>query len=59
MTGAGFDLPGWLEALQHEVDRVEAQAADDGELPDPELPIPQVRLTREELRRQVRAISEG
>ncbi len=58
-VGAGFDLPGWLEALQREVDRVEAQASDDGELPDPELPIPQIRLTRDELRRQVRAISEG
>ena len=59
VVGAGFDLPGWLEALQREVDRVEAQANDDGELPDPELPIPHLRLTRDELRRQVRAISEG
>ncbi len=60
ISGAGFDLPTWLEALQQEVDRVESQTADDEEdLPGPELPIPQVRLSREEVRRQVRAIHGG
>ena len=59
ISGAGFDLPPWLEALQQEVDRVESQAADDEDLPGPELPIPHVRLSREEVRRQVRAIHGG
>ena len=58
-SGAGFDLPAWLEALQQEVDRVQSQAAEDEEMPGPELPIPQVLLSREEVRRQVRAIHGG
>ena len=57
VSGAGFDVPAWLEALQREVDRVESEAADDDEVPGPELPIPQIRLSREEVRRQVKAMS--
>jgi hypothetical protein len=57
IAGAGFDLPGWLEALQQEVDRVESQAVDDEGLPGPELPIPQIRLSRDNVRRQLKAIS--
>ena len=56
VSGAGFDLPTWLEALQQEVDRVESDAADDEELPGPELPVPQIDLSREEVRRQIKAI---
>jgi hypothetical protein len=59
VSGAGFDLPAWLEALQEEVDRVESEAAEDDELPGPELPVPQVNLSCAEVRRQVKAISEG
>jgi hypothetical protein len=57
ISGAGFDLPAWLEALQQEVDRAQSQAPEDEDFPGPELPVPTVRLSREEVRRQVRAIS--
>ena len=57
-SGAGFELPGWLEALEHEVQ----QAQWDGEEPDEELAdlyvhLPQVRLSHREADRQVRQIS--
>jgi len=51
--GVGFDLPAWLEALEDEVHRVRSGAADEE---DPALaspPIPQVRLTPEEIHRQL------
>ena len=56
ISGAGFDLPAWLEALQREVERAVSQSDSDEDVPGPELPIGQVQLTREEARRQVRAI---
>ena len=56
VSGAGFDLPAWLEALQREVERAVSQSHSDEDVPGPELPIGQVQLTREEARRQVRAI---
>ncbi len=56
VSGAGFDVPGWLEALEQEVDRVLSDGPEEEELPDPELPVPQVRLTREEARREVKAM---
>ncbi len=59
ISGAGFDLPAWLEALQQEVDRAQSQAPEDEDFPGPELPVPTVRLSREEVRRQVRLISGG
>jgi hypothetical protein len=59
ISGAGFDVPGWLEALEQEVDRVMADGPEEDELPDPELPVPQVRLTRDEVRREVQAMGGG
>lgn len=56
VSGAGFDVPGWLEALEQEVDRVMADGPEEEELPDPELPVPQVRLTRDQVRREVQAM---
>ena len=56
ISGAGFDVPAWLEALEQEVDRVMADGPEEEELPDPELPVPQVRLTRDEVQRQVQAM---
>ena len=56
VSGAGFDVPGWLEALEQEVDRVMADGPEEEELPDPELPVPEVRLTRDEMRREVEAM---
>jgi len=56
ISGAGFDVPAWLEALEQEVDRVLSDGPEEEELPDPQLPIVQVRLSREEVRRQVKAL---
>jgi hypothetical protein len=57
ISGAGFDLPPWLEALEDEADRVLSDGSEDEELPEPPLPVPKVWLSREEVRRQVQAIS--
>ena len=56
ISGAGFDVPAWLEALEQEVDRVLSDGPEEEELPDPQLPVAQVRLTREEVRRQVQGL---
>ena len=52
-SGVGFDVPSWLEALQTEVDRTRSRGAEEDELPDPFPTIPQVRLSREEVERQI------
>jgi hypothetical protein len=59
VSGAGFDVPAWLEALEQEVDRVLSDGPEEEELPDPQLPVVQVMLTREEVRRQVQALGGG
>ncbi len=56
VSGAGFDVPAWLEALEQEVDRVLSDGPEEEELPDPQLPVLQVMLTREEVRRQVKGL---
>jgi hypothetical protein len=56
VSGAGFDVPAWLEALEQEVDRALANGPEEEELPDPELPVMQVRLSREEVQREVQAM---
>ena len=56
ISGAGFDVPAWLEALEQEVDRVLSDGPEEEELPDPQLPVLQVQLTRDEVRRQVQAM---
>ncbi|MEI8374574.1 MAG: hypothetical protein WCJ35_17250 [Planctomycetota bacterium] len=56
ISGAGFDVPAWLETLEQEVDRVLSNGPEEEELPDPQLPVVQVQLTREEVRRQVQAM---
>src|SRR5208283_3844138 len=44
ISGAGFDVPAWLEALEQEVDRVLSDGPEEEELPDPQLPVLQVRM---------------
>jgi hypothetical protein len=56
VSGAGFDVPPWLEALEQEVDRVLSDGPEDEELPDPLLSVAQIRLSREEVRRQVKTM---
>jgi hypothetical protein len=59
-TGAGFELPSWLDALEQEMDRVSWQATeeDDEEGLDPLVRLPQVRLSRDEILRQIREMAD-
>jgi len=60
-SGAGFDVPAWLDALQEELDRLQTQdTADlDANSLDPHLTIPQTRLSIREARRQVKLMLGG
>ncbi len=53
LSGAGFEVPGWLEALEDEVDRVRENQDTDDRLPDALLSIPTQRLSWEAAVRQV------
>jgi len=57
-SGVGFDVPLWLEALQTEVDRTRSRGAEEEEPPDPFPTIRQVRLSREEVEREIDAWAE-
>jgi hypothetical protein len=53
-SGVGFEVPGWLEALEEEVSRLGKRAPDEEEdLADADPAILQVRLSREEIETQV------
>ncbi|NLY03159.1 MAG: hypothetical protein GXY83_44490 [Rhodopirellula sp.] len=57
-SGVGFDLPSWLEALEDEVERI-ATEADEGPDPEETAPrLPQVRLSLEEVERQLEKWAE-
>jgi hypothetical protein len=56
--GVGFDLPPWLDALDREVQRVQSEEPDDETfLLAP--PVPQLRLSREEVDRQIDSWDRG
>jgi hypothetical protein len=58
-AGAGFELPGWLEALEQEMERIQWQEVDEDEgTLDPLIRLPQVRLSRAEVNKQVRQMLE-
>jgi len=58
LTGAGFDVPSWLEALEREVDRIQGRGTDeDDEWLDPHFEVPQVRLSLREVERQVKKMT--
>jgi len=52
LTGSGFELPSWLEALESELNRIETDDKG-GELLDLNQHVPQVRLTMQQTRRQI------
>jgi hypothetical protein len=52
LTGSGFELPSWLEALESELIRIETDDKG-GDLLDLNQHIPQVRLTMQQIRRQI------
>ncbi len=60
-SGAGYELPGWLDALERELDQLDYEPADEEQEPlDPHVRLPQVRLSREEIRQQIeRMVKEG
>ena len=59
-AGAGFELPGWLDALEQEMERVQWQAEeDDEEMPDPLIHLPQVRLSWPETQQQIEQMLDG
>ncbi len=58
LSGAGFEVPTWLEALEDEVDRVRDDTDAQGDLPDPLLELPLHRLGWEDAVRQVDRIGQ-
>jgi hypothetical protein len=53
--GAGFELPSWLDALEHEVEEVQWEiAGESDETLDPHVRIHQVRLSRADVEKQIR-----
>jgi hypothetical protein len=53
-SGAGFDVPGWLEALEDEVQRIRS-GSDEEDAPSLYPTLPQRRLSMEEIDRQIKA----
>jgi len=51
--GTGFELPSWLEALEEEIEQARSWRLAEDDLPGVALPIPQVRLSVEELLREL------
>ncbi len=53
--GAGYELPGWLEALEQEADQAQWESGEEeDETLDPIVRVPEVRLARDEVERQIR-----
>jgi hypothetical protein len=53
-AGAGFELPGWLDALEQEMERVPWETTEEeDDLLDPLIHLPQVCLSRAEVKRQI------
>lgn len=52
-SGVGLEVPEWLEALEDEVDEVQSPAAEMDDPLGPDLAPPQVRLTQDEIQRQL------
>ena len=56
--GAGFELPGWLAALDAELDQLDWESGGvDEDTEEPELRIAQVRLSRREVQRQINQLT--
>lgn len=55
-AGVGFEVPGWLESLEQEVEEIRLGMDEDSEPLDPLLPVSEVQLAPEEVKRQIRRI---
>jgi len=57
-AGVGFDVPGWLEALEDEVDILRSGGPAEEEAADLDPAVPQVRLGQQDLQRQLKRMGE-
>lgn len=58
-SGVGFDIPAWLVALEEEVQRATSPTRQHNGLSDLAAAVPYVRLTREQLQRQIHEWTEN
>ncbi len=58
VSGAGIDLPGWLEAIEDELDAVASPDAPEELAPDPQLEIPEAHLSWEQAQAEVDALAD-
>ena len=59
LSGAGFEVPAWLDALEQEVDQLQSPTESDDISLDPHLNVPEVHLSADEARRQVKAMTNA
>jgi hypothetical protein len=57
-SGVGYEVPGWLEALEDEIARLRFLAPGEREPQDPATAVPQVRLSREQAEREIASWDE-
>ncbi len=53
-SGAGFELPEWLEALDQELEQIQWPSESEEDSFDPQVHIPRIELSRAEIKRQIR-----
>ncbi len=53
-SGAGYELPGWIEALEEELEQVQYEPAGEDDAFEPHIRISQVRLSPAEYQRQIK-----
>ena len=58
-AGVGFDVPGWLEAMEDELEVLRSGMDEDEEPLDPDLPVPQARLSRQDAEKQITRMLGG
>jgi len=59
VSGAGIDVPPWLDAMAQELDAAATRRPADELGPDPQLDVAEVRLSWEATQREMEALSEG
>jgi hypothetical protein len=59
VSGAGIDVPPWLDALAQELDAATSRRSADDLGPDPRLDVPQVRLRWEAAQQEIESLCEG
>lgn len=57
-SGAGYELPGWIEALEEELEQVQYEPAGEDDAFEPHIHIPQVRLSPAEYQVQIKKMHD-